>query len=78
MFNEDLADEVIRDFRAAFSSEMDLMIHCLNGESRSAALGVSLNDIFGLGNNNLYYQYPRFNRYVYNLMINRADELGLV
>lgn len=76
-FNRKIAEQIIMDFNEDYSINMDIIVHCLKGISRSPAIGMALNDIFDLGDDQkeLKKRFPRYNKLVYRMMKEAADEI---
>ncbi len=68
LFNKPLAQEILNDFTTKRVNNLDLLIHCTLGASRSPAVAIALNEIFNLGQQNLKEQYPAYNHFVYRLL----------
>ena len=79
LFNEGIAREIISDFNQGRAGCNTLMIHCLAGKNRSPAVGISLNDIFYLGQDSeqLKQQYPAYREYLYRVMMETAKKMSL-
>lgn len=73
------AREIITDFRNGYRKCIDLLVHCLRGRNRSPAVAMALNDIFQLGEdtNKMKELFPRWNDWVYQLMIHEAKSLKI-
>lgn len=78
-FNIQTAEQVLSDFNKTLNREprADIVCSCFRGESRSAALAISLSQIFGFEVPNLGFRYPRYNELVYDIMIKTAGNMGL-
>jgi predicted protein tyrosine phosphatase len=74
MFNDEIASRILSDFSARKDECSALLVHCRRGLSRSPAVAMALNDIFGLGQDTdamkeIYYM---FNTFVYKRLIEVA------
>ncbi len=77
---EGLPEKIISDFQR-FSRDCECLItHCNEGEYRSTAVALALNDIFGLGYNHfdLCGLFPNINIYVFKQLIFSADRAKLL
>ena len=68
---DSIAAQISSDFSAHRDSIDELLVHCRQGQSRSPAVAMALNDIFNLGNNRsqLVRDFPKTNSFVYSFMI---------
>ena len=77
MFSDKHADQVI-DFYLNNKDKCDvLMVHCLAGRCRSPAIAASLSKI-ETGEDSLYFKNYTPNSHVYNTILSRAFERGLL
>lgn len=67
----EMADTLVRDFAQFKDSIGALLVHCGQGKNRSPAVGIALNEGFGLGHDTeeLKNRHNRYNRYVYKLVL---------
>jgi len=74
LFDKFIAERVIEDFRVGREGCGTLLVHCSQGQNRSPALGIALNDIFELGHDSeaLRQKYDAFNQWVYKVMLETA------
>lgn len=79
MITEDIAETVLRDFVNAKDSVDALLVHCTRGINRSPAVGIALNEIFGLGHDTdaLKEKYPEATWYAYGMLKEVAGRLRL-
>jgi predicted protein tyrosine phosphatase len=80
LFDERLAERVLREFDQDRRRCEALMVHCVMGQNRSPAVAIALNDIFNLGNDSeeLKRKYSKTaNRYVHNTLKKVAERLSL-
>jgi len=79
MFNETLAEKILKDFYQNKEQCEALFVHCSKGKNRSPAVGIALNEIFEFGYNTkkLIKQYPESTWYVYDLLIKMAKKLKI-
>jgi hypothetical protein len=83
---EDVARKIIRDFSSFVQISKDkggiedILIHCVEGKSRSPAVGGALNEIFGLGyvHWRISVDFPGYNVDVYKQLIRVAKEMKIV
>ena len=77
LFDDDLAEKVIREFAQYKEGCEALLVHCLQGKNRSPAIGIALNEIFDLGHDthSLLKQYNKLNKHVYETMLKARDKL---
>jgi len=68
LFDQVIAQKILADFAMKRADTLDLLIHCTLGASRSPAVAVALNEIFGLGQIDLKERYPAYNHFVYRLL----------
>lgn len=79
VFNEDLAQRILLDFKEYIPQTEAVLVHCSMGRNRSPAVGIALNDIFGLGydTDELKMRFPEANWYVYETLLNAGKDLEL-
>ena len=77
---EGLAERIITDFQKLRNNCECLMIHCNQGESRSPAVGLALNDIFDLGYDHFAFSgyHWQYNPHVFKQLIFAADRMRLL
>lgn len=77
IFDEDLAEDILLDFNESGRKCDALAIHCLLGLNRSPAVGMGLNEVFGLGYNTeiLKSRYPDYRGHIYETMLNTGRRL---
>lgn len=68
LFNRTLAQEILDDFTIQKIDNLDFLIHCTLGASRSPAVAIALNEIFNLGQQNLKERHPAYNHFVYRIL----------
>jgi len=70
LFTEGMAQGILDDFIAQRLSVDALLVNCFHGENRSPAVGMALNEIYGLGHDMdaLKKQYTEANWYVYETL----------
>ena len=70
LFSEDLALRMLRAFDYDRMVCESLLVHCSQGQNRSPAVAMALNDLFSLGHDTgkLMEQYPEYNTHVYNIL----------
>jgi len=76
-FNEDIAHNIITDFKRDGLDKRTLLVHCYNGTNRPPAVGIALNDIFNLGHDSdkLKREYHGYNRHIYDLLLEVAKQV---
>ncbi len=74
LFTEKMAGEMLEDFIRQRLYVDALVVNCFHGENRSPAVGIALNEIYGLGHdtNALKDQYTEANWYVYETLMRVA------
>lgn len=84
LFNANLAEHLVRGFRAHYKQADSLIVHCHAGMSRSPAIACALADTFGFlpewqGRATKLLEDRDFvgNRFVYRLVCEAADRLGV-
>jgi predicted protein tyrosine phosphatase len=77
MFNESIAERVLREFQTDGLDKEALLVHCSRGKNRSPAVGIALNGVFSLGHDSdaLKERYPDANWYVYNTLVKVAKRI---
>ena len=77
LFDEDIAMKIMADFEDGQEFK-DLLVHCSAGISRSPAIAIAMNDIYGLGEDPLKMRtkYNKHNTFVYRIMMETAEKLG--
>ena len=77
-FTEELARKIITDFMQR-NQATTLLVHCSRGKNRSPSIGISLNDLFLLGENSelLKRTYPEYNEWIYGMMMETGRKMGL-
>ncbi len=78
LFDQDIAERILTDFRVEGLDKETLLVYCIRGKNRSPAVGMALNEIFGLGYDpaELRKQFPETNWYIYGTLMNVAEKLG--
>ncbi|MBS3140460.1 hypothetical protein J4479_05665 [Candidatus Woesearchaeota archaeon] len=68
---ESLAKQILTDFKDRGLDQDTLLVHCSRGQNRSPAVGMALNDIFGLGYDRkvLKQKFPEANWHVYRRLL---------
>jgi len=79
VFNEDLAQSILTDFKEYLPQTEILLVQCQRGMNRSPAIGIALNEIFGLGydSDSLKEKYPEYRPFVYDTLLKVGKNLGL-
>jgi len=74
MFNDELAQKVLSDFREHKDQVDRLLVHCYAGQSRSPAVAIALNEIFNLGydSEEMKEEYPGYNQFVYEMLLRNS------
>ncbi|MBW2965101.1 hypothetical protein KY363_06595 [Candidatus Woesearchaeota archaeon] len=77
LFTPEIAQDIITDYAEARAHCPDVLVHCTYGRNRSPAVGIALNNIFGLGYSSwgLKQQFPDYNRWIYNVMMAAGREI---
>ena len=75
--DETIAGTILADFKEKGIDKETLLVHCSRGKNRSPAVGIALNEIFGLGydTDELKKQYQEANWYVYRMLIETAQRM---
>lgn len=68
IFNEEMAEQIIRFIRKNKDDVDTLLIHCYAGQSRSRAVGAFVLWLFG-GDNSEYFRKYDPNQYVYDMLM---------
>ena len=79
LFDGEIAERMLRDFERLRTGNLELLVHCTLGASRSPAVAMALNEIFGLGEDQqaLLDRYGRsYNQYVYRVLQETAEKHG--
>lgn len=68
--DEFLAKSILEDFSKYKDNVEALLVHCSRGKNRAPAVGMALNETFGLGHNTeeLKKKYGQANRHVYHML----------
>jgi len=69
LFDENLAKKILDDFEEVKSGVENIMIHCVHGANRSPAVGMAMNDIYGWEIEGLEKKFPKYRKYVYEVMV---------
>lgn len=79
IITDDIAEAILTDFIEGKDSVDALLVHCTRGLNRSPAVGIALNEIFGLGQDTdaLKQKYKGATWYVYDTLKIAAGRLGL-
>ncbi|MFA4887527.1 MAG: hypothetical protein WC595_04905 [Candidatus Nanoarchaeia archaeon] len=74
-----MAEQMLREFEKERRNVEELVVVCLRGQNRSPAVGIALNEIFNLGQDSraLKKEYPEFNTFVYEKLIENAKRLKI-
>jgi len=77
LFKPQIAKRILLDFRRESGGCKELLVHCFNGEGRSPAVGLGLNNLFDLGEDSELFsaRYPKLNKLVYSIMLRTGYEL---
>lgn len=77
LLDEEIAQQLLTDFKERGSNKETLLVHCSRGRNRSPAIGIALNEIFRLGYDTaqLKKQYPEATWYVYRTLLEVAKKL---
>ena len=77
LFDVETAERLLTDFKEMGLDKKTLSSHCTRGINRSPAVGIALNEAFGLGHDTteLKRQYPHSNWFVYDTLIEVAKSL---
>ncbi len=51
----------------------NMVIHCNLGKNRSPAIGIAMNEIYGWGIGGLKEKFPKYRRFVYDIMKKTAS-----
>lgn len=80
VFDENLAQQILLDFKDYIPQTETLLVNCLRGMNRSPAVGIALNDIFGFDYNSysLKRRFPESNWYVYDTLMKAGKDLKLL
>ncbi len=80
LFDQTMAQELLLDFKNRGLTQDTLLVHCLKGKNRSPAVGIALNEIFGLGQDTaqLKKQYFEANTHVYNTLLETAQRSSIL
>ncbi len=70
-----LADTIVGDFAENKAQTEALLVHCTQGQNRSPAVVIALNEIFTLGQNSeeLCDRFKRYNRAVYRAIMEAGE-----
>ena len=74
LFKEDFAKKILGDYEKIENKIDNLVIHCWEGLKRSPAVGIAMNEIYGWGIKDLKEKFPKYRRYVYDIMIKTASK----
>jgi len=71
LFNEEMAEGMLRDFEPHVEECECLLVHCIRGRNRSPAVALALNEIFSLGGDTTFSRGrdSEVNWYVYNTLL---------
>ena len=74
--DETIAGKILSDFEAKGLDKETLLVHCLRGKNRSPAVGMALNEIYGLGQDTeeLKQAFSEANWYVYEMLLKVAKK----
>jgi predicted protein tyrosine phosphatase len=77
--DEETAKKMLEDFARHREGIECLLVHCGQGMSRSPAVAMALNEIFGLGQDAeaLREKYSDYNMYVYQKLKDVAEKIGI-
>ncbi len=79
-FTEDIAYTIIDDFKEEIlDNDIEVLyLHCYQGQRRSPAIAMALNEIFKLENDDTIneFEFPDYNQYVYNTLLAVAEQNG--
>lgn len=77
LFDENIAEKIVRDFCSVRQGIETLIVHCLFGQGRSPAVAIALAEGFDLVKNpkEMMVAYPEFNKYVYELLSQKITSL---
>jgi len=76
IFDEPLAQKILDDFKQQGLGKETLLVHCMQGENRSPAVAIALNEIYSLGHDTeeLKKKFPEANWHVYKTLLKVAKE----
>ena len=72
LFDCGLARRILDDFEKVSDQVDNVMIHCMKGENRSAAVGIAMNEIYDWGYPDLKKEFKFYRKWVYDVMIETA------
>ena len=77
LFDVEIAQRLLTDFKEEGLDKDTLLVHCSRGQNRSPAVGIALNESFGLGcdTDKLKRKYPEANWFVYDTLIEVVGRL---
>lgn len=77
--DEYIAGRILNDFREQGLDKDTLLVHYALGKNRSPAVGIALNEIYGLGHDTeeLKRRFPETNWYVYDMLLKVAEKFSL-
>ncbi len=80
MFSVEKGIEIIEDLKEHISDIETILVVCTYGQNRSPSVGLALNDIFELGHDSasLKEEHPRYRPFIYNTMLEAAEDLGMI
>lgn len=70
LFDEILAERIVRDFMEKKDACEALLVHCSRGRNRSPAVAIAMNEVFGIGHDTeeLKRRYDQSNWFVYKTL----------
>lgn len=79
LFTEEMARGMLGRFSRRDADIGALLVHCVHGKTRSPAVGMALNEIFGLGHDpaGLKERFPEFNTHVYQTLLRVSQECSI-
>lgn len=77
MFEDSLADRLIREFIEGRRGCEEFLVHCSRGQNRSPAVAIALNEAFNLGEDgsDLRRRFPHMTKYIYKKLIEASRRL---
>jgi len=79
LLDDDKAQRILLDFKDYIPQTETLLVQCQEGIYRSSAVGIALNEIFGLGHDadKLKKEHPEYRRFVYEMLLKAGKKLEL-
>lgn len=75
--DEDTARQIVSDFKENRGEVETLLVHCNQGQNRSPAVAMALNELFELGNDlsELQKKYKDYNHFVFEMLMHIGQSL---